>query len=58
MLHGMWVSLMNDEGELTPDEIAERRHWCFSFDGLLVHPEDPEAEFCTCFEGESNESAD
>lgn len=33
---------------LTPEEIAEGWHFCWEFDGLLIHPSHPEAKFCTC----------
>lgn len=41
--------LMNDlESKLTAEEIAEGWHFCYDWDGLLIHKDDPEAECCTC----------
>lgn len=37
------------ELELTPDERAEGWHLCWDWDGMLVHPDTPEGQCCTCF---------
>ncbi len=40
---------LNKTGEaLTPQEIAAGWHYCHDWDGLLIHPGDPEAECCSC----------
>ena len=33
---------------LTSQEIEEGWHFCWDWDGLLIHKDDPEAESCTC----------
>lgn len=40
----MW----HDEGELTPEEIADGWHWCWDWDGLLVGPGMMEMDCCVC----------
>jgi len=33
---------------LTPEEIAAGWHFCWDWDGLLIHDSDPEADACGC----------
>jgi len=41
--------LMNSLGaELTEEEIQQGYHFCQDYDGLLVGPESPEIQNCTC----------
>jgi hypothetical protein len=55
--HGMtderWEYLMQPfEGDenvmLTAKEVDNGWHWCYNWDGLLIHVEDVEFEHCTC----------
>lgn len=49
MTHERWVELMeNDTIRLTPEEIEEGWHFCWDWDGLLIHPGDDEFELCHC----------
>jgi hypothetical protein len=42
---------MNDPSEkLTPEERREW-HFCWDWDGLLIHRDDPEFECCVCGQG-------
>lgn len=43
-----WKGLSEDDGELTPEEVALGWHWCFEFDGLLVGPGMSELSSCRC----------
>lgn len=36
---------------LTPEEVAAGWHFCYEWDGMLIHREDMEAKACRCFEG-------
>lgn len=41
--------LIEKKGEaLTKEEVADGYHFCKDWDGLLVGPDDPEVESCTC----------
>lgn len=47
---GRFNFLMSYENaQLTKEEVAEGWHFCFDWDGLLIHKDDPEAGACTCF---------
>jgi len=35
-------------GDLTEAEKAEGWHFCLEWDGMLCHPDSPEAEVCGC----------
>jgi hypothetical protein len=35
--------------KLTNEEINEGWHFCFDWDGMLIHKSYPEFEVCTCF---------
>ena len=35
---------------LTKEEIAEGWHFCLEWDGMLCHPDMPEAKICGCKE--------
>ena len=41
-------TLMSGHSNLTSEEFNEGWHFCFEWDELLIHPDDREAEFCTC----------
>lgn len=42
---------LNKTGEgLTLEEWFAGFHFCLEWDGLLVGPDDPEKEVCTCFD--------
>lgn len=41
-------------GQLTETEIAEGWHFCPEWDYMLIHPDFPEAEVCTCKNKEEN----
>ena len=43
-----WRELMREETELTDDEIEEGWHFCWDWDGLLIHPDMPESQSCNC----------
>jgi len=45
--------MKNTESKLTANEIAEGWHFCVAWDSLLVAPDMPEAESCTCFKKDS-----
>lgn len=45
---GRWTSLMRDEGELSPEELADGWHFCPDWDGLLVGPSMGELRCCVC----------
>lgn len=38
----------SDTKELTEEEIAAGWHFCWDFDGALIHPDWEEAESCHC----------
>jgi hypothetical protein len=42
--------MANQDLCLTPEEIAEGWHFCWDWDGLLIHKDDREAEICSCQE--------
>lgn len=49
MTRERWLEVMNNmDATLTPEEVAEGWHFCSCWDQLLVGPEMPEREFCTC----------
>lgn len=48
MSNDRWQALMQGIGDLTDEEIAEGWHYCWDWDGLLIHPDMPEAESCAC----------
>jgi hypothetical protein len=39
---------MDKNETLTKEEAEEGWHFCWDWDGLLIHKDDPEAECCTC----------
>jgi hypothetical protein len=41
---------------LTMDEINEGWHWCNDYDYMLVGPDMPEWENCTCLMNHTNEN--
>lgn len=44
-----YTELMNSlDAELTEDELKKGYHFCQDYDGLLVGPESPEIQTCTC----------
>ncbi len=46
---GRYEQLMKDEKlQLTEEEIKKGWHFCWDWDGLLVHPDSPEGECCRC----------
>lgn len=48
MTRDRWHHLNKTGEALNPQEIAEGWHYCHDWDGLLIHPGDPEAECCSC----------
>ena len=42
--------MTNLELKLTEEEIKEGWHFCCEWDGLLIHPNDPEYECCSCLD--------
>ena len=42
------TALERGQAELTTEEKAEGWHFCNEWDGMLVHPDSPEAEACDC----------
>lgn len=48
MTRDRWRHLNKTGEALTPKEIAAGWHYCHDWDGLLIHPGDPEAECCSC----------
>ena len=42
---------------VTPEEFAEKWHFCYEWDGLLIGPGMPEMECCTCFKAEASQSS-
>lgn len=48
MTENRYNQLMSQEGSLTPEEIKEGWHFCWDWDGLLIHPGDPEMDACRC----------
>lgn len=40
--------------KLTKEEIEEGWVFCCEFDGLLIHKDHPEAEYCLCLEEKFN----
>lgn len=48
-----WTELMSDQSlKLTEEEIAEGWHFCWDWDGLLIHKDSMEAKVCHCLEEE------
>jgi len=45
--------MKNPDAKLTDDEIAEGYFFCCTFDGLLIHKDDIEAECCGCLRDKS-----
>ena len=45
-----YTSLMKGEGTLTQEEKAGGWHFCWEWDGMLIHRTWVEAKYCTCFE--------
>lgn len=43
-----WKSLMRDELELYQEEIEDGWHFCWEWDGLLIHPTWGEFKYCSC----------
>lgn len=45
-----YQALMAPDSELslTDEEVKEGYHFCWDWDGLLIHKDDPEAECCSC----------
>lgn len=41
--------MSNEDAKLTDEEIALGYHFCWDWDGLLIHKDDPEAKCCSCF---------
>lgn len=50
MPNDRYIRIMQEEEELTPDDIAEGWHFCHDFDGLLVGPGMGERAHCHCFD--------
>lgn len=49
MTHVRYHQLVgNIELELTDAEIDAGWHFCYDWDGMLIHSSDKEAEVCTC----------
>lgn len=53
LIHGMDIErykylVTSKEGVITLDELQHGWHFCFDWDGMLIHPNDPEFEYCTC----------
>jgi len=48
MSHHRYFALSHEDAELTPAEFAAGWHFCWEWDGLLIHPSHPEAACCTC----------
>lgn len=48
MTPSRWIHLNRTGKALRPDEIAAGWHYCLDWDGLLIHPGDPEHEYCIC----------
>lgn len=42
------AALERGQAELTPEESAQGWHFCNEWDGMLCHPDSPEAEACGC----------
>ena len=40
--------LMKADERLTKEEFEAGWHFCYDWDGLLIGPEDPEYDVCTC----------
>lgn len=38
----------NPDAKLTAQELAQGWHFCMDWDGMVVHPDEPEGESCTC----------
>lgn len=50
MTRTRYQALMADEGlSLTDQERGEGWHFCYDWDGLLIHSDDIEIESCHCF---------
>lgn len=44
-----WLQYEGPEDvRLTKDEVKEGWHFCFDWDCLLIHKDDPEYDCCTC----------
>ena len=43
-----WTHLMENDIQLSPDELAAGWHWCPDWDDLLVGPGMGELDHCTC----------
>jgi hypothetical protein len=42
------IELEQGTASLNPHEKADGWHFCLEWDGMLVHPDDPEAQCCLC----------
>jgi len=40
---------------LTPEEVEQGYRFCCEFDGLLIHKDDFEAEYCDCLKPNNNQ---
>jgi len=40
--------IMNDNSELTEEEMKRGWHFCQEWDRLLIHPSMKEADYCNC----------
>lgn len=50
MTYGRYLELAHDINLcLTKEEIADGWHFCYDFDGLLIHKKSPEFNYCTCY---------
>lgn len=50
-----YEKLMSRQARLTKAEVKEGWHYCPEWDGLLIHPSDPEADFCTALQAEASD---
>jgi hypothetical protein len=57
MTDDRYQDLMETDGTLSAEEMAEGWHWCHEFDGMLVGPGQWGLEECTCLEVEGCESS-
>jgi hypothetical protein len=44
----MGLACSGGEYKLTPEEVKEGWHFCWSWDGILIHTSDEEYKCCEC----------
>ena len=59
MSHNRYMELSNDLAlHLTKAEYDAGWHFCFDWDGMLIHKDWPEADCCTCRKAMSSPQGD